>query len=81
MSTNQIHIFELIIKSILKLYIVFLFILNLLWILFQGSLSDIKGRKTILLLSLLVCSVAYITIGITNSIFIILFVRAILGKY
>ncbi|KAJ0178884.1 hypothetical protein K1T71_005659 [Dendrolimus kikuchii] len=44
-----------------------------------GSLSDLKGRKTILIMTLLICSVAYMLMGFTNSIFFILFIRAVLG--
>lgn len=47
---------------------------------FQGSLSDIKGRKNILMLTLLVCAVAYTTLGITNSVVVILIIRAVLGN-
>ncbi|KAL0882277.1 hypothetical protein ABMA27_000804 [Loxostege sticticalis] len=46
-----------------------------------GSLSDIKGRKNILMLTLLVCAVAYTTLGITNSVVVILIIRAVLGVF
>lgn len=47
---------------------------------FQGSLSDLTGRKAILIMTLLICSVAYIETGLTNSIAVILVCRAVLGK-
>ncbi|CAG4992099.1 unnamed protein product [Parnassius apollo] len=46
-----------------------------------GSLSDIKGRKTILMMTLLVCAGAYTFLGITTSIAVILVLRAILGLF
>ncbi|XP_026496826.2 major facilitator superfamily domain-containing protein 9-like [Vanessa tameamea] len=46
-----------------------------------GSLSDIRGRKEILILTLLVCSIAYLILGLTNSIAVILIVRAVLGLF
>ncbi|XP_034834380.1 major facilitator superfamily domain-containing protein 9-like [Maniola hyperantus] len=46
-----------------------------------GSLSDLKGRKQILILTLLVCSVAYMTLGATNSIAIMLLTRPVLGIF
>ncbi|XP_063824095.1 major facilitator superfamily domain-containing protein 9-like isoform X2 [Ostrinia nubilalis] len=46
-----------------------------------GSLSDLKGRKNILMLTLLVCAIAYSTLGITNSIVVILIIRAVLGVF
>lgn len=47
----------------------------------QGSLSDIKGRRNILIVTLLVCSVSYTLLGLTNSIIVILLLRAVLGNY
>lgn len=44
-----------------------------------GSLSDLKGRKTILILTLLVCGIAYTVLGLTSSILVILLIRAVLG--
>ncbi|XP_049870036.1 major facilitator superfamily domain-containing protein 9-like [Pectinophora gossypiella] len=46
-----------------------------------GSLSDVKGRKTILMLSLVVCSVAYGLTGIVTSVTSILCLRALLGLF
>ncbi|CAH2105592.1 unnamed protein product [Euphydryas editha] len=46
-----------------------------------GNLSDLRGRKQILMLTLLVCSVAYMILGLTNSIVIILILRAVLGLF
>ncbi|KAI5646525.1 major facilitator superfamily domain-containing protein [Phthorimaea operculella] len=46
-----------------------------------GSLSDIRGRKTILIITLLVCSAAYILTGLTTSVIAILCLRAILGLF
>ncbi|XP_075971546.1 major facilitator superfamily domain-containing protein 9-like [Anticarsia gemmatalis] len=46
-----------------------------------GSLSDLKGRKPVLAMTLLVCSIAYTLLGVTNSIFVILATRAILGVF
>ncbi|CAG9559672.1 unnamed protein product [Danaus chrysippus] len=46
-----------------------------------GSLSDIRGRKPILFLTLLVCSVSYMTLGLTSSIAIIFVLRAVLGLF
>lgn len=57
----------------------FCYIYTLYW--FQGSLSDIKGRKTILVMTLLMCSFAYIVTGLTNSIIVILIARAFLGMF
>lgn len=48
---------------------------------FIGSLSDLKGRKFILILTLLICSIAYMFLSITNSILAILITRAILGLF
>lgn len=47
---------------------------------FQGSLSDLKGRRNILIVTLLLCSVSYLSLGFTESVITILCVRAILGK-
>ncbi|KOB66723.1 Major facilitator superfamily domain-containing protein 9, partial [Operophtera brumata] len=47
----------------------------------MGSLSDIKGRKLILIMSLLLCSVGYVVIGFTNSIIVILIARGFLGLF
>ncbi|KAJ0178932.1 hypothetical protein K1T71_005707 [Dendrolimus kikuchii] len=44
-----------------------------------GSLSDIKGRKPILLLSLCVCGIAYLLLGLTSSIAVFFALRSILG--
>ncbi|KAJ8727500.1 hypothetical protein PYW07_001619 [Mythimna separata] len=46
-----------------------------------GSLSDLKGRKTILTLTLLTCGIAYTVLGLTSSIFVILVIRAVLGLF
>ncbi|XP_034829634.1 major facilitator superfamily domain-containing protein 9-like isoform X1 [Maniola hyperantus] len=46
-----------------------------------GSLSDLKGRKQILFLTLIVCCVAYLILGGTNSIAIMLLMRAVLGIF
>ncbi|KAL4706622.1 hypothetical protein ACJJTC_009034 [Scirpophaga incertulas] len=46
-----------------------------------GSLSDLKGRKFILIFTLLVSSVAYTIMGLVDSIVIILILRAILGLF
>ncbi|KAJ2952269.1 hypothetical protein O0L34_g4546 [Tuta absoluta] len=46
-----------------------------------GSLSDIRGRKTILIITLLVCSAAYILTGLATSVVVILFLRAVLGLF
>lgn len=44
-----------------------------------GSLSDLKGRKPILLLSLSVCGSTYILLGLTSSIATFFVLRSILG--
>lgn len=54
--------------------------MNNVMAIFQGSLSDLKGRNTILMLTLLLCSVTYTVSGITTSLTIILVSRAILGN-
>ncbi|XP_068631098.1 major facilitator superfamily domain-containing protein 9-like [Battus philenor] len=46
-----------------------------------GSLSDLRGRRNILMLTLLVCAGAYTILGITKSIVIILILRAVLGLF
>lgn len=46
-----------------------------------GNLSDLRGRKQILILTLLVCSVAYMILGLTSSIAVILLLRAVLGLF
>ncbi|XP_026737440.1 major facilitator superfamily domain-containing protein 9-like [Trichoplusia ni] len=46
-----------------------------------GSLSDLKGRKSIMILTQLICAVAYTVLGLTNSILIILLMRAVLGLF
>ncbi|XP_048007571.1 major facilitator superfamily domain-containing protein 9-like [Leguminivora glycinivorella] len=46
-----------------------------------GSLSDLKGRKVILTVTLLICGLAYAIMGITSSLVVILIVRAILGLF
>ncbi|XP_028025899.1 major facilitator superfamily domain-containing protein 9-like [Bombyx mandarina] len=46
-----------------------------------GSLSDLKGRRTILILTLLICSVAYTVLGLTSSILVILLLRGVLGFF
>lgn len=46
-----------------------------------GSLSDLKGRKSILLITLLLCSISYAFIGFTDSIIVILIIRALLGLF
>ncbi|XP_069358151.1 major facilitator superfamily domain-containing protein 9-like isoform X2 [Maniola hyperantus] len=48
---------------------------------FIGSLSDLKGRKPVLILTLLVCCAAYLISGKSNSIAIILLMRAVLGIF
>ncbi|XP_071440012.1 major facilitator superfamily domain-containing protein 9-like [Hetaerina americana] len=44
-----------------------------------GSWSDIMGRQTILLLSLIFCSLSYLSLGFASHILPIIFVRVILG--
>ncbi|VVC97601.1 unnamed protein product [Leptidea sinapis] len=44
-----------------------------------GSLSDMKGCRKILIITLLLCSISYIAMGLTSSIIMILILRAILG--
>ncbi|KAM3967160.1 major facilitator superfamily domain-containing protein 9-like [Aphomia sociella] len=46
-----------------------------------GSLSDLKGRKTVLIMTLLICALAYTVVGFTPSIAVILGIRAILGLF
>ncbi|KAF9801722.1 hypothetical protein SFRURICE_014876 [Spodoptera frugiperda] len=46
-----------------------------------GSLSDLKGRKNILIMTLLLCGIAYTVMGFTNSIFVIMVIRAVLGLF
>ncbi|XP_026755505.2 major facilitator superfamily domain-containing protein 9-like [Galleria mellonella] len=46
-----------------------------------GSLSDLKGRKAILMMTLLICALAYTIIGLTPSIAMILVIRAVLGLF
>ncbi|XP_045765679.1 major facilitator superfamily domain-containing protein 9-like isoform X2 [Maniola jurtina] len=46
-----------------------------------GSLSDLKGRKQILILTILVCCVAYLIMGVTNYFAIILLMRPVLGIF
>lgn len=46
-----------------------------------GNLSDLKGRKLVMCISLLLSSLAYICLGVTNSIFVVLIVRAVLGIF
>ncbi|XP_023950521.2 major facilitator superfamily domain-containing protein 9 [Bicyclus anynana] len=47
----------------------------------MGSLSDLKGRKQILIITLLVCGAAYLTLGVTKSVAIVLLMRAVLGLF
>ncbi|RVE41175.1 hypothetical protein evm_014175 [Chilo suppressalis] len=47
----------------------------------MGSLSDVKGRKSILMFTLLVCAVAYTLLGLTESVHMILLLRAVLGLF
>ncbi|XP_053603342.1 major facilitator superfamily domain-containing protein 9-like isoform X2 [Plodia interpunctella] len=44
-----------------------------------GSLSDLKGRKPILLLSLVLCGSAYLALGLTTSIIMFFVIRCVLG--
>lgn len=44
-----------------------------------GSLSDIKGRKTVLAVTLLISGVTYLIIGLTSSIIALLLLRILLG--
>ncbi|CAH4031556.1 major facilitator superfamily domain-containing protein 9-like [Pieris brassicae] len=46
-----------------------------------GSLSDLKGCRSILIYTLIVCSGAYLCMGFTTSIAIIILLRAILGLF
>ncbi|XP_013139116.1 PREDICTED: quinolone resistance protein NorA-like [Papilio polytes] len=46
-----------------------------------GSLSDLKGRRTILMLTLLLCAVVYTIMGFTSSIAVILILRGMLGLF
>ncbi|XP_061711077.1 major facilitator superfamily domain-containing protein 9-like isoform X1 [Cydia pomonella] len=46
-----------------------------------GSLSDLKGRKVVLIATLLICGLAYAALGITSSLVAILTIRAILGLF
>ncbi|KAG7307976.1 hypothetical protein JYU34_006603 [Plutella xylostella] len=46
-----------------------------------GSLSDIKGRKAVLSITLLASSFGYAMMGLTSSIFVILMCRALLGIF
>nr|XP_021200595.2 major facilitator superfamily domain-containing protein 9-like [Helicoverpa armigera] len=48
---------------------------------FIGSVSDIKGRKPVLLISLIVCSFAYFWLGITSSFFVFFSLRIVLGIF
>ncbi|CAH0605543.1 unnamed protein product [Chrysodeixis includens] len=46
-----------------------------------GSLADVKGRKTILLFCLFICSVSYFSLGITTSFIAYVAFRAIIGSF
>ncbi|KAI8424193.1 hypothetical protein MSG28_002774 [Choristoneura fumiferana] len=46
-----------------------------------GSLSDLKGRKNILIATLLISSISYTSMGLTSSITVILITRAVLGLF
>ncbi|RZC31959.1 MFS 1 domain containing protein [Asbolus verrucosus] len=44
-----------------------------------GSWSDVRDRKSVLTTTLLLCSVGYILLGLTSSIFVVAVVRFVLG--
>lgn len=46
-----------------------------------GSLSDVKGRRPIFLLSLIICSLAYFWLGLTSSLLVFIGIRAITGTF
>ncbi|XP_041970620.1 major facilitator superfamily domain-containing protein 9-like [Aricia agestis] len=46
-----------------------------------GSLSDLKGRKTVLILTLIVCALTYFAMGFSKSVIILLLLRAVLGVF
>ncbi|XP_038220184.1 major facilitator superfamily domain-containing protein 9-like [Zerene cesonia] len=46
-----------------------------------GSLSDLKGCRNILIYTLLICSTAYVALGLTTSVIVIIILRAILGLF
>ncbi|XP_053603898.1 major facilitator superfamily domain-containing protein 9-like [Plodia interpunctella] len=46
-----------------------------------GSLSDLKGRKKILVMTLLISSIAYTCFGFVTSVALLLVIRAVLGIF
>ncbi|XP_046676466.1 major facilitator superfamily domain-containing protein 9-like isoform X1 [Homalodisca vitripennis] len=46
-----------------------------------GSWSDIHGRRLVLCLSIIVCSIGYKLLGITTSLYVILIVRCLIGMF
>ncbi|CAG4915957.1 unnamed protein product [Colias eurytheme] len=46
-----------------------------------GSLSDLKGCRNILIYTLFICSTAYVALGLTTSVIVIIILRAILGLF
>ncbi|XP_077288115.1 major facilitator superfamily domain-containing protein 9-like [Arctopsyche grandis] len=46
-----------------------------------GSLSDVNGRKPVLIVTLLCCSIAYFCFGCISSIYVLLFLRMVLGVF
>lgn len=48
--------------------------------LFQGSFSDVTGRQKVLIATLILSSVSYISTGLTSSVIVILCLRASLGE-
>jgi MFS family permease len=45
-----------------------------------GSWSDVRDRKSVLTITLVLCSIAYVALGFANSILVIAIVRFALGK-
>lgn len=48
---------------------------------FQGSWSDVRGTKSVLIISILSSGVCYFLLGVTHSIYFIAFLRILLGNY
>ncbi|XP_013200177.2 major facilitator superfamily domain-containing protein 9 [Amyelois transitella] len=46
-----------------------------------GSLSDLKGRKKILIMTLLISGAAYTFLGLASSVVVLLIIRAMLGLF
>nr|CAD7578693.1 unnamed protein product [Timema californicum] len=44
-----------------------------------GSWSDIKGRRSILVVTMAICSISYLALGATTAISVVFLVRIILG--